>query len=46
MAKSVKLEGPLYTPPGASLGGQEVSGKLETKSIPDPLGYNKSKGGK
>ncbi|MDR7543642.1 MAG: hypothetical protein QN120_05260 [Armatimonadota bacterium] len=41
--KSTELYGPLRTPPGDSLGGESVSGLPDAKSVPDPLGYVKTK---
>jgi hypothetical protein len=46
MAKKSKgslLVGPLYTPPGKSLGAAEVEGH-KAVSVPDPLNFNKAKG--
>lgn len=46
MAES-KLDGPLYSPPsGKSLGPTEVGGPKGPKQHPDPLGFNKTDGGK
>lgn len=42
--KGSKLHGPLYTPPGKSLGPHEVGEPKGAKMPPDPLGY--VKGGK
>ncbi len=46
---AVKFEGPLYEGPkaGGSLGAEKVGGPISGgKSIPDPLGFNKTKSGK
>jgi hypothetical protein len=37
------LYGPLRTPPGDSLGAEEVSNVPSGKNVPDPLGYVKAK---
>jgi hypothetical protein len=49
MAGGVKMEGPLYEGPkgSGSLGAEQVSVPVKGgKSVPDPLGFNKTKSGK
>lgn len=43
---ATKMHGPLYTGPGQNLGPEQVSGPTGSKNIPDPLGFNKTRGGK
>lgn len=39
-----KMKGPLYTPPGKSLGAEQVGGPKGGVMPPDPLGYKKGGG--